>query len=349
MKKSVLILVMFLIFINGYASQKVRIKEVARVQGVRSNQLIGMGIVIGLQGSGDKSSLAPQMLNNLFSYFGTDIARDQINSQNIAVVMVTAELAPFKKEGDSIDVTVSSVNDAKSIEGGVLLQTPLKAADGGVYAVAQGSLTKVANRTTNRVNGVIPNGAIVEKEVPVDMEEKNKVVLVLTNADFTTASRIAEAINERFSYDSAKAIDATRVEVKKAYTFSEDIVSFISSIENLEVETDRKSVIVINEKTGTVILGDNISVASVAIAHGNLSVNINAQNDMDKAYTTDGALAISGNAKSKNTAKSFYFKGSTVKDVVKMLNAVGATPDDIISIIQALKTAGAIDAEIKTM
>lgn len=349
MRKIFFVIIMLLLPIISAAEQKVRIKEIARVQGVRSNQLLGMGIVIGLQGSGDKSSLAPQMLNNLFSYFGTEIAREQINSQNIAVVMITAELPPFKKEGDTIDVTVSSVNDAKSLEGGVLLQTPLKAADGNVYAVAQGALTKVLNKSANKVNGTIPNGAIVEREVPVDVEDKEKIVLVLINSDFTTASRIAEAINERFSYDTAKAVDASRVEVKKAFTFNDDIVSFISAIENLEVETDRKSVIVINEKSGTVILGDNISVAPVAIAHGNISVNITAQNDIEQAYTSTGALAVNGNSRNRNTGKSFYFKGSTVKDVVKMLNAVGATPDDIISIIQALKAAGAIDAEIKIM
>lgn len=348
MKRLILVLMMVSVFVNTYSAQKVRIKEIARVQGVRSNQLIGMGIVIGLQGTGDKSTLAPQMLNNLFAHFGTDIARDQIKSQNVAVVMITAELPPFKKEGDNIDITVSSVNDAKSLDGGILLQTPLKAADGNVYAVAQGPLTKVVNRTTNKVNGFIPNGAIVEREVPVEMEDKNKVILVLQNADFTTASRIAEAINERYAYDTAKAIDATRVEVKKAYTFSDDIVSFIATIENLEVETDRKSVIVINEKSGTVILGDNIAVAPVAIAHGTLSVSITAQSDIDNAYTTEGAFAPGVN-KGGRSAKSFYFKGSTVKDVVKMLNAVGATPNDVISIIQALKTAGAIDAEIKTM
>lgn len=342
--------------INISAAEKARLKEIARIQGVRSNQLMGMGLVIGLAGTGDKAALTPQMLNNLINYFGNDVGRDQIKSSNVATVMVTAELPAFKREGDTIDVTVSSLNDAKSLDGGILLQTPLKGADGSIYSVAQGALVKVTNRTTNRVNGSIPNGAIVEKEVPVELEYKDKVIVILNSPDFTTASRVVDALNERFSYDSAKALDAARIEVRKTYTFGDDIVSFISAIENLEVSADRKSIIVINEKTGTIILGDNIMIAPVAISQGNINITIAAQTDVTKAYpenslTTTPALDTKqSNAKEDSKkVKTFYFKGTTVKDVVKMLNAAGASPDDIISILQALKSAGSIDSEIKIM
>lgn len=268
MKKIIFIICMCFASIICTANQKVRLKEISRIKGVRSNQLVGMGIVVGLSGNGDKSDLAPQMLKNLYSYFGTDIARSQIESKNVAAVMVTAELLPFKKSGDTIDITVSSVNDAKSLEGGVLLQTPLLGADGNIYALAQGSLTKVINQTANKVNGFIANGAIVEREVPLKLEYNDKVYLILNNPDFTTASRVADEINKIFNFETAKAIDASSIEIDKTYSFAGDIVSFLSALENIEVMPDRKSVIVINEKTGTIILGENIKIAPVAIAQG---------------------------------------------------------------------------------
>ncbi|BDU50227.1 flagellar basal body P-ring protein FlgI [Haliovirga abyssi] len=331
MGKKIKFLILIMLIINTisvYSAEKVRLKEIARIQGVRSVQLIGMGIVIGLNGTGDKSSLTPQMLQNLFKYFGTNIARAQIKSSNVAAVMVTTTLPPFKKVGDTIDVTVSSINDAKSLEGGILIQTLLKGPDGSVYAAAQGSLTKVNNKTTNKVNGFLSNGAIVEKEIKAEIEHNDKLVLVLNNPDFTTSSRVADVINKRFGLDSAKAVDAARIEIKKPYSFENDIVSFISSLESIEVEPDRISIIVINEKTGTIVLGENIKVAPVAISQGNLNITIPG---------------------SSSSGNSFYFNGPTVKDIVKVLNSVGATPNDIISILQSLKVAGAIDAKIKIM
>ncbi len=339
--KKVIIITMTLLYIsvNCLASQKVRLKEISRIKGVRSNQLVGMGIVVGLAGDGDKSELAPQMLKNLYAYFGTDIARSQIESRNVAAVMVTAELLPFKKAGDRIDITVSSVNDAKSLEGGVLLQTPLMGADGEIYALGQGSLTKVNNETSNQVNGYLQDGAIVEREVPLKLEYDNKIYLILNNPDFTTASRVADEINKIFNFETAKAIDASTIEIEKTYAFSSDIVSFLSTLENVEVKPDRKSTIVINEKTGTIILGENIKIAPIAIAQGSLSIAVSAQMD------------ISENDKNaEDKGNTFYYdEGNTVKNIVKMLNAVGATPTDIISILQALKAANAVDAEIKTM
>lgn len=339
MKKSILLLIFILLSINNFAQQKVRLKEISRVKGVRSNHLMGMGIVVGLAGNGDKSSLTPQLLKNLYAYFGTDIAKSQIESKNVAAVMVTAELLPFKKAGDTIDINVSSINDAKSLEGGVLVQTLLYGADGNVYAASQGNLTKVINETNNRVNGFIQNGAIVEREVPLKLEYENKIHLILNNPDFTTASRVADEINKIFNFETAKAIDASTIEVNKTYSFSGDIVSFLSLIENIEVIPDRKSRIVINEKTGTIILGENIKISPVAITHKDLSISISAELDV-----------VKNDPSKKGDANSFFYnEGNTVKSIVKMLNAIGADPKDIISILNALKFSGAIDAEIKTM
>ncbi len=346
MKKVIILLCLF--FINLMLSaDTVRLKDISRVYGVRSNQLMGMGLVVGLNGDGDKGNLTPQMMQNLFKYFGADIAQAQIKSKNVAAVMVTAELPAFKKSGDRIDITVASLNDAKSLNGGILLQTPLLAANGEVYAVGQGSLTRVDIKggQGNKLSGFIQNGAIVEKEVEVKLDPEDKLKIVLNNPDFTTASRVTETINERFNYDTAKALDASTIEIKKSFLFNDDLVGLISALENLEIEPDKKSIIVINEKTGTIIMGGHIRISPVAISQGTLSISIKAQEDFEKAFETTDAKT----AKNEKKGRSFYFKGSTVKDVVKMLNAVGAVPTDIISIVQALKAAGAIDAEIKIM
>lgn len=342
-----------LFFIFAFTSlmifgNEVRLKEISRIEGVRSNQLIGMGLVIGLNGTGDGGGITPQMLSSLYRFFGTEAAQSQLNSKNVAAVMVTAELPPFKKIGDTIDIKVSSINDAKSLKGGTLLQTFLLAGNKEVYANAQGSVTRVES-DSNLVNGYLVGGATVEKELEIPLEYKDKITLVLNTPDFTTASRVVDEINRRYNYDTAKAIDASKIEIKKPFTFSDDIVSFISAIENLKVSPDRKSIIVINERTGTIVLGDDIMVSPVAISHGDLSIAISSS--LDVTVTKDPPPTTGNNNKKTEEAKgsSLYFKGTTVKDIVKMLNAIGATPNDIISILQALKTSGSIDAEIKTM
>ena len=348
MKKKILILIITIIYSTLSFAHDVRLKEIGRIQGVRSNQLIGMGLVVGLNGTGDRSQLAPQMLQNLFQYFGTEIARNQIQSQNVAAVMITADLPSFKRMGDNIDVRVSSVNDANNLEGGILLQTPLAGADGEMYAVAQGSLTRVNNATNNQVNGYIPNGAIVEREVETTIDYSGNVTFVLNQPDFTTASRVATVLNERFGYGTSRAIDPSRVEIERTFSFSNDIVGFISEIENLRVRPDRRSEIVINERTGTVVLGANIMVSPVAITQNNLSISIESQLDLENEFLVE-ENGEEGPQVQGRQGNSFYFGGTTVMDVIKMLNAVGASSDDVISILQTLKSAGAIDAEIKIM
>lgn len=337
------IVIIFFILSLYIFPNDVRLKEIARIEGVRSNQLIGMGLVVGLNGTGDSGSITPQMLSSLYRFFGTEVAKEQINSKNVAAVMVTAELPPFKKIGDTIDVRVSSINDAKSLKGGMLLQTFLLAGNKDIYANAQGSITRVESES-NLVNGFLVNGATVERELEIPLEYKDKITLVLNTPDFTTASRVVDEINRRYNYDTAKAIDASKIEIKKPFTFSDDIVSFISAIENLRIRPDRKSIIVINERTGTIVLGDDIKVAPVAISHGELTISITSE--LGGSIKKD---IVDKKADTDEKGSMVNFKGTTVEDVVKMLNTIGATPNDIISILQALKSSGAIDAEIKTM
>lgn len=337
------IVIIFFILSLYIFPNDVRLKEIARIEGVRSNQLIGMGLVVGLNGTGDSGSITPQMLSSLYRFFGTEVAKEQINSKNVAAVMVTAELPPFKKIGDTIDVRVSSINDAKSLKGGMLLQTFLLAGNKDIYANAQGSITRVESES-NLVNGFLVNGATVERELEIPLEYKDKITLVLNTPDFTTASRVVDEINRRYNYDTAKAIDASKIEIKKPFTFSDDIVSFISAIENLRISPDRKSIIVINERTGTIVLGDDIKVAPVAISHGELTISITSE--LGGSIKKD---IVDKKADTDEKGSMVNFKGTTVEDVVKMLNTIGATPNDIISILQALKSSGAIDAEIKTM
>lgn len=344
MKKMKLILILIIINISIFAQGKVRIKEIARISGVRTNQLVGMGLVVGLNGTGDSKGITPQMLKSLYRHFGTEVAGENaINSKNVAAVFITAELPPFKKRGDKIDIVVSSANNASSLEGGILLQTPLYAGGKEIYAFAQGQLNKVTGKKDSVLTtGYIMNGATIEKSLQFKLKKGDTIRLILARPDFTTASRVVDVINKRFSYDSARALDASTIEIREPYIFNNDIVSFISTVENLEVIPDRKSIIVINEKTGTIVFGDNIKVAPVAISHGELSIVIGAELDTD--LTKDKKVKSEG-----GKGQTVYFKGTSVKEVVKMLNAIGATPMDIIAILQSLKSSGSIDAEIKTM
>ena len=347
-KKSILTLLALWFLFAQTAFAGMRIKDIARIRGTRENQLVGYGLVVGLDGTGDKANtiFTIRSVTSMLRKMGMTVGSDEIQVKNVAAVMITATLPAFAREGSPIDVTVSSIGDASSLEGGILLQAPLRAANNQVYAVAQGAVSiggRQAGRQRGQGNygvvGVVPNGGIIENEVPTEILQNGKMELVLNNPDFTTASRVADEINKIFNFETAKAIDASSIEIDKTYSFAGDIVSFLSALENIEVMPDRKSVIVINEKTGTIILGENIKIAPVAIAQGNLSISIDAQVDIEKNIPND-----------ENTGKAFYYNnGNTVKSIVKMLNAIGASPDDIISILQALKAANAIDAEIQIM
>lgn len=314
------------------SAPKVRIKDIARIEDARPNQLIGMGLVVGLNGTGDKTKLTLQMMQNMLRYFDLSVIQRNMASRNVAAVMVTANLPPFAKPGMRIDVNVSSIGDARSLEGGYLLLTPLKGPDGNVYAVAQGPVSLGPAGSFPTV-GVVPNGAIVERDVPVELSREGVLSIVLDDPDFTTARRIAESINGSFG-NIAEAKDASKVEVRVPLSYRRNLVAFISEIEDLEVVPDAPAIVVINERTGTVVMGENVRISTVAIAHKNFSITVGTP--------TEGAPPTQGYMME-------FPEATTVGDVVKALNAVGATPKDIIAILQAMKKAGALHAELKSM
>ncbi|MCR5176208.1 MAG: flagellar basal body P-ring protein FlgI [Anaerovibrio sp.] len=346
------------------ASASTRIKDIAKVQGVRSNQLVGYGLVVGLQGTGDSNKMTQTMqsIGNMMQAFGVSIDTSSLKPKNVAAVIVTATLPPFVREGDNIDITVSSIGDATSIQGGTLIQTPLKAANGNVYAVAQGAVSTggfVAGRGGNGTAqknfptvGTTPNGAIVEKTVEDDLASiSNNLSLSLSKADFTTASRIAEAINRQYG-SIAKAANPGRVDVIVPAYYRNDVVGFVASLEDIYVTPDNVAKVVVNERTGTIVMGGNVSVDSVAITQGGLSIKISKETEVDQPapYSLGHTVVTQSEDTEVEEAKANSIvlpATANVNDIVGALNSVGATPRDIISILQAIKASGALHAELE--
>lgn len=318
----------------------VRIKDIARVQGVRDNQLIGLGLVVGLSGTGDGpgNQAGVQMVSNMLQQFGITVDARYMRSRNVAAVVVTATLPGFARSGNVIDVTVASMGDARSLQGGLLLQTPLQGADGAVYAVAQGPLV-VGGQSSQRGSisrtqspvASLPAGAIVEKEVPASFVQGSEVLLVLHTPDFATVSRVAQAINASVGAPVAQAVDRSAVAVSIPEEYQDNPVEFIAALEEISVTPDAPARVVINERTGTVIIGAGVRVAPVAVTHGTLSLQIEAPG---------------GSMGQGPSAQSVVLAGSTVHDVVAGLNAIGATPKDVISMLQAIRAAGALYGEL---
>ncbi|TWH45354.1 flagellar basal body P-ring protein FlgI [Sporomusa sp. KB1] len=349
------------------AQVSTRIKDVAKVQGIRSNQLVGYGLVVGLNGTGDdsnKSKFTIQSIGNMLKSFGVFIDATQSKTKNVAAVMVTANLPPFAKAGDTIDVTVSSMGDAKNLQGGTLLQTPLRAANGQVYAVGQGAVSTggyvagnggASQRKNFPTAGNVPNGALVEREVPMSFTDKDndKITLSLSQPDFTTANRISEAIGRNFG-QIALPQDPGTVAVEIPSYYSNNLVAFIAAIEELPITPDNAAKVAINERTGTVVIGGNVTIDQVAVAQGGLTVKIGqTKNVSQPAPFSDGNTVVTTDTvvevKEKPAGLVELPASSSVGDIVSALNAVGATPRDIISILQAIKAAGALHAELQIM
>lgn len=348
------------------AQVSARIKDVAKVQGVRSNQLVGYGLVVGLGGTGDsnKSTFTIQSVANMLKSFGVFIETSQLKPKNVAAVMVTANLPPFVKPGDAIDVTVSSMGDAKSLQGGTLLQTPLRAANGQVYAVGQGSVSiggyaAGSGGSSQQKNfltaGTIPSGAFVEKEVPMAFTDKNrdKITLALSQPDFTTASRICDSIAQRFG-QIASAQDPGTVVVYIPSYYSDNVVSFVAAIEELPITPDVAAKVIINERTGTVVVGSNVTIDQVAVAQSGLTVKIGQTTNVSQPPPLSGGNTVvtkdtSVEVKEQPAGLIELPGASTVGDVVSALNAVGATPREVITILQAIKAAGALHADLQIM
>ena len=341
-----------------------RIKDVAKVQGVRDNQLTGYGLVFGLAGTGDtnKSINTIQSIVNMLRSFGVVVDQAALQSKNVASVMISAKLPAFVKPGDTIDTTVSSMGDAKSLAGGTLIQTPLRAANGAVYAVAQGAVTTGGFSTSSGgssvqknfpTTGLITSGAIVEKEVPFQLSANGTLNLALNRPDFTTASRIAEAITQRFGTIAA-ARDPGTVSVSVPAMFAQDLVGFVASIEELRIKPDEIARVVINERTGTIVMGSNVSIDEVAVAQGGLTIKITKTRDVSQPLPfSQGRTAAppqtNVNAKEANGNLLVLPSTASVGDVVAALNSVGASPRDIITILQAMKAAGALHANMEVI
>ena len=343
-------------------SSVTRIKDIAKVQGVRSNQLMGYGLVVGLPGTGDSDDTR-QMIQSTVSLlrnYGITVNAADLDSDNVAAVMVTATLPPFVREGDTIDVAVGSMGDADSIQGGILLQTPLRAANGEVYAVAQGSVSTggfVAGRGNNRAQknfptaGNIPNGAIVERTLEDDLGRNGQISLSLANSDFTTASRITNSINSAYG-NVAHAANPGRVDINIPGYYRANVVEFVASIEELPIIPDTIAKVVVNERTGTIVMGGNVSVDECAITQGGLSIRINRTESGGQSapFSYGTSMVVKNtevNAREESSSSVVMPATTSVSDVIGALNAVGATPRDCISILQAMKAAGAIHAVLE--
>ncbi|MDY0164732.1 flagellar basal body P-ring protein FlgI [Desulfobotulus sp.] len=362
-KKGWLLFCVFFGLLLGVAHGS-RLKDMAAFQGIRSNQLVGYGIVVGLDGTGDKSSpMITQALASMMDRMGVSIDRNQINVKNVAAVMVTANLPPFSRLGSRLDVTISSMGDAKSLGGGTLLLTPLKGVDGNVYALAQGALALGghgvvgggAAQTKNHLQVArIAGGATVEREIPMTLNGRDRLFLSLFHPDFTTAIRVTEVINQALGQPLARAVDSGSVRIDVPEHLRDSIPMFIAGIEALEVRPDMPARIVVNEKTGTVVIGENVKISTVAVAHGNLSISVREMARVSQpAPLGAGETVVTPETEigvDEERANVMLLEGgATIGELVRALNAIGVTPRDMISIFQTIKAAGALQADLEIL
>jgi flagellar P-ring protein precursor FlgI len=343
-----------------------RLKELVTIEGARENQLLGYGLVVGLAGTGDRRQtvFSAQSLTNLLERMGVSVPPSAIRVNNVAAVMVTANLPPYAQPGMRLDVTVAAVGDATNLQGGLLLLTSLRGADGQVYAVAQGPVVTggfVAGgigtqQTVNHpTTGRVPNGAIVERPAPTPAPS-GELRLQLRYADFTTAARIAEAINKKFGGDApvARAENSAVVAVQAPAPYANRLAEFLAEMENLTVEADRPAKVVINERTGTIVMGKEVRISPVAIMHGSLTVEIQTAFAVSQPAPLSGGttqvVPQVGVGVKEDKARNVVLKqGATVEELVRALNAIGSTPRDIIAILQNLRAAGALEAELEVI
>lgn len=341
----------------------IRIKDIASLEGVRDNQLVGYGIVVGLNGSGDsdQTKIQIQSVVNMLERMGITTSVNDIKVKNVAAVMVTATLPPFSKQGNRLDVLVSSMGDAKSIAGGTLIMTPLKGADSQVYAVAQGSVLTnsfafggqgASAQKNHPTAGRVPNGALVERELPNTLAGKTVLFLNLDTSDFTTATRIVAAVNEKFKAEVASSRDSGSVKLTIPESYANRTVEFISALETLEVKPDVQAKVVLNERTGTVVMGESVRISTVAITHGSLSLviketpQVSQPAPLSKTGETKVVPRTDLKVEEENRRLMVLKEGVSIGDVVRALNLLGVTPRDLISILQAVKAAGALQAEL---
>jgi flagellar P-ring protein precursor FlgI len=348
---------------------KALIRDVASVEGIRNNSLIGYGLVVGLKGTGDKQQtyFTIQTLASILQRMGVEIPPSVVQStvqvKNVAAVFVTANLPPFARPGMPLDVIVSSAGDARSLEGGLLLLTPLYAADGQVYAAAQGPLvvggyavgsTANAKQVNHPTVGRIPNGGLIERDSSLDLTKLEHLSLLLNDASFTTVEEVANVINHELASPAANVIDSRRVEIETPVSGNTNLPALLARIENLEVRVRRKAKVVVNERTGTVVLGRDVRLGAVSILHGSFSIEVTTTYAASQPNPLAGGQTVvlpetkvkASDSPARNVELN---EGASVEELVTRLQAIGATARDVVSILQAIKAAGALEAELEVI
>jgi flagellar P-ring protein precursor FlgI len=355
--------------VDNSADHKVLIRDVASVEGIRNNSLIGYGLVVGLKGTGDKQQtyFTIQTLASILQRMGVEIPPSVVQStvqvKNVAAVFVTASLPPFSRPGLPLDVIVSSAGDARSLEGGLLLLTPLYAADGQVYAAAQGPLVVGGYAVGSSANskqmnhptvGRIPNGALIERDSSLDLSKLHTVSLLLNEASFTTVEEVASVINRELAAPAATVVDSRRLEIGIPVPGNANLPALLARIENFEVRVRRKAKVVVNERTGTVVLGQDVRLGAVSILHGSFSIEVTTTYSASQPGPLAGGQTEvlpetrlkASESPARNVALS---EGASVEELVTRLQAIGATARDVVSILQAIKAAGALEAELEVI
>lgn len=354
-----------IMFMPCYSAWAARLKDIASIKGVRSNQLIGYGLVVGLDGTGDGTGtkFTTQSLVNMMERLGIQATSSSVKVDNVAAVMVTADLPPFAREGSKVDVLVSSIGDAESLQGGTLLMTSLKGADNNIYAIAQGPLI-VGGYSTSGASGTestknhptvarIPNGASIEREITFNFNDLEDLTIALNDPDFTTARRVSAAINTGLDSTVASALDSGTVRVSVPDHYRDKMVELVASIEQIDIQPDTEAKVILSERTGTVIMGSDVRISAVAIAHGNLSVQIKESADVSQpgpfsqgqtVVTPDTGVSVTEDS---NRLVVVAPEGTSLDSVVKALNAIGISPRDLITVFQAIKASGALQAELE--
>jgi flagellar P-ring protein precursor FlgI len=349
---------------------EVRIKDIARFQGYSDNQLVGYGLVFGLRGTGDGNQIlfTAQAISNMLNAAGIQHNRTNIRTRNTASVIVTATLPPFAKPGSKIDINVSAIGDATSLQGGMLLLTPLRAPNGDVYATAQGPVIVGGFAAGGAGAGVaqnvptaggVPNGGIVQREVMTNLQARNMLTLVLQDYDFTTSTRIAQAVNDHFGSPIARSRDGASIDVIVPPNFNSKVIDFMAEIERLKVTTDERAVVIINEKTGTVVIGQDVRISTCAVAHGNLTITVSTAYGVSQPQPLSQGQTVVVPQQEVTTAEEtttgredavmMVPEGANIGEIVGALNALGVSPRDVIAILQAMKAQGALKAELKVM
>lgn len=368
-KKSAVFSIIGAVFLlaSGQAAASSRIKDIADFEGVRENQLVGYGLVVGLNGTGDniKSiNFAKESLISMLDQLGINARDGQLKSKNIAAVMVTASLPPFARQGSRIDVMVSAMGDAKSLQGGTLIATPLSGANGEVYAVAQGQIATGSvsaqgnNASVTRgvpTSGRIANGAIIENEIDFALDSLKNIRIALRNPDFTTARRISDAINAMLGQPASKALDPATVDLQIPQEYEDKVVDLMTKVEQLQVQPDQLAKVVIDESSGIIVIGNDVKINRLAIAQGNLTIKISEIPMVSQPLPFSNGTTVTQNVtaidvnEEVNSRLSVLDTGVNLQELVDGLNALGVTPRDLISILQAVKASGALQADIEVI